>query len=395
MVRVGLDPRFHSVVARQLRDVIKVGESVQAINADALRAARVVAESAAAVKNLAPRPSLFPDTNSWVKDLVPATSRLLVVSEASEQTCRTLKAVTEPYRRALELHSVTGWHPEMRRLTEMARIAAPVPPMTGIVPVTVDVGVLTGLNSMIQSVAQAHQRVTEMARWALRPEWAELTDMDHVLRVLLLGAAERARDDYLSSGGDLRVVEDFAFDWLGLRPAPRFRETTLNAVVDVLLSETWGATTTSAAALTHEDLRNSLRTGVASAHRLWKPIWENKICRNHIGSLNTPRPLPHGDTTDVGLLVPDDVDVEAIALDRAMLQRGPGHQTLEELSPEERNVAVLAAEGRNWSAAAEEAGLSKADGQRIHRKAKRLARKFIVRQLERDRTLADEEITLR
>jgi hypothetical protein len=76
-------------------------------------------------------------------------------------------------------------------------------------------------------------------------------------------------------------------------------------------------------------------------------------------------------------------------------ERGPGHQALEELSPEEQDVALLAAAGRNWSAAAEEAGLSKADGQRIHRKAKRLARKFTARQLERDRTLADGGITLR
>lgn len=108
-------------------------------------------------------------------------------------------------------------------------------------------------------------------------------------------------------------MAEFAFDWLGLKPAARFRETTLEAVVEVLLAEEWYPVDVQAA-MTHDELQNLLRSRVSDAHRRWKPTWTHKLKGMSVGSLNVPTVQPRGEGTDLVNLMPAEADVESVVM---------------------------------------------------------------------------------
>jgi hypothetical protein len=87
---------------------------------------------------------------------------------------------------------------------------------------------------------QLHRAVTDATRRALRPILPPSTGFDELLRSMLLLVADRARADFVATG-NLESVASLAFDWLGFSRDRTTRNTTLNAVVEVLLDERWGS----------------------------------------------------------------------------------------------------------------------------------------------------------
>jgi hypothetical protein len=234
--------------------------------------------------------------------------------------------------------------------------------------------------------SQLHRAVTDATRRALRPILPPSTGFDELLRSMLLMVADRARSDFLASG-DLESAASFAFDWLGYSPDRTARDTTLNAVVEVLLDEQWSSTFDLPDAQDHDGLRKHLRyqTNVARAH--WKPISAGMISGRSIGSLNLTQVLPGGEQVELINLLPEGVGVEDQILqetnDRGLPLRGP----LSHLLPKEQQVAWLFAEGRSWPEAAVAAGLPEQTGRNVRRKVQAFTRQMINREKARMRTL--------
>lgn len=249
--------------------------------------------------------------------------------------------------------------------------------------------VIIGFDRITGSLPQLHILVHELVHKILQDELGS-GDTDWLLRSVLLKAAERARANYLASGGDLRAVEEFAVGWLMLKPSRKAWETTMEAVVDVLLSDDW-RNPDGADDRTHATLRGRFRASVKAARRVQKPLWENKIRRGMIGSLNVTRRLPGGGETEVGLLLPSDADVEATVLGRVPDGR-PLSQAMAKLTATEQEIALLFASGQSWKEAAASVGQPETAGWNVCRKLKRSMRDLVDRQQRRQRTIAEGRV---
>lgn len=243
----------------------------------------------------------------------------------------------------------------------------------------IEANLLIGTNSDVLRWAWMHQAVAAATRFALLPDW---DTFDRVLHRLLLGAAEDARAKYLASG-DPEEVAEFAFEWLGFKPSGRNRYVTLQAVIEVLLSDEWRADSLQPADRTHSELHRRLRRTVSAARSGWKPLWEHRIAGRRIGTLNLVAP---GSETEVGNLVPGSANVETLALGRDFTD--PRLKSLASLSDVEQEVCWLVSGGLKWAEAAVAVGLPRTKGRAIQTKAKRRAREAMTREQERVRTTA-------
>lgn len=102
-------------------------------------------------------------------------------------------------------------------------------------------------------------------------------------------SAVTPRRDFLVTGKP-KAVAEFAFDWLGLKPDKRFREATLEAVANVLISDEWRVDATEPEARTYGQLRQRLRKQAHGVQKGWLPAWERKPR----GPLSVPTRLPGG-----------------------------------------------------------------------------------------------------
>ncbi|MBE8519427.1 hypothetical protein ILP97_18260 [Amycolatopsis sp. H6(2020)] len=217
----------------------------------------------------------------------------------------------------------------------------------------------------------------------------ELWRSDRLLHSVLLMAAEYARENFLASG-KLRFVEEFAVGWLMLRPTRKAWATTMQAVVDVLLSDDWRSPGC-VDDRPHVVLRDRFRNSVETAHRVQKPLWENKIGGGVIGSLNITRRLEGGCETEAGLLLPSDADVEATVLGRVSDQR-PLSQAMARLTATEQQIALRIASGQTWKEAAASVGQPETAGWNVCRKLKRSMKDLVDRQQRRQQTVAEGRV---
>jgi DNA-directed RNA polymerase specialized sigma24 family protein len=167
--------------------------------------------------------------------------------------------------------------------------------------------------------------------------------------------------------GETELVASFIEEWLGMQSTPERVE----AVSTALLEEGWDA----GAAVDQDLLLADLRRRAKRQARALKPIWETRLNRRYVGSLDQPAAAGSSTLMTIADQLPDPATAEDLALAREHEQQRL-RQVLDWLKPDEREVTSMYAEYREltWTEAAHLAGAADpaAMGERVRRKLKRL-----------------------
>lgn len=118
------------------------------------------------------------------------------------------------------------------------------------------------------------------------------------------------------------------------------------------------------------------------------PIDYHKISGRTIGALNVPYQLSGGGEAELIHLLPGNADTEGTVLHGLNSMQDWLPMPLNSLSPQERQVALLVANGLTWTEAARVMELPGTDARNIERKIKRTARQYVERHGMRAKTVS-------
>lgn len=223
----------------------------------------------------------------------------------------------------------------------------------------------------------AHDLVSDVIGDAIRvplaamlDQWRDLAKVDFGPANLALRAARAARAAFLNAQEGWRdVVLRFARIWLEIKG--RIDDATLDAVVAVLLDEHLLEST--------DDTEHRLRRAYDVERRRHRPIWETRLNRSNIGSLNRQLWLPGGEQVELSALVqaPDTITAGWVPDDprTATLLNG---LRLDEQAVVKARYAT-SDPGMTWEDAAAVCGYSPQVGERARRKLNRHAMKGVQR----------------